>query len=151
MSHEGISVVPEDVARRTTARRDVEFPRDAIDPKYVRVNKSDGTGVDIEWKDGHLSHWAFQWLRDACPCATCVEERESTGREPGQPKLEQKTALPMYKPPIRPNNAHGVGRYAISFDWNDGHTSGIYSWHYLRSVCRCPECLSRASIPDPTA
>lgn len=151
MSHEGIGIVSEEKARKAAAKNEIEFPRDAIDPKHVRVNKSEGTGVDIEWKDGHTSHWSFQWLRDACPCATCVEERESTGREPGQAKPETKTALPMYKPPVRPNNAHAVGRYAISFDWNDGHTSGIYSWHYLRSVCQCPECLSRAAKPDPKA
>jgi DUF971 family protein len=33
-----------------------------------------------------------------------------------------------------------VGRYAIQFNWLDGHSSGIYSWEYLRRVCRCQEC-----------
>lgn len=151
MSHEGISIVSEDRARKSEIGDDIEFPREAIDPKHVQINKTAGTGVDIEWKDGHASHWSFQWLRDACPCATCVEERESSGREVGQTKPEPKTALPMFKPPVRPSNAHAVGRYAISFDWNDGHTSGIYSWHYLRSVCQCAECLKSAPTPDPKA
>lgn len=26
-----------------------------------------------------------------------------------------------------------VGRYALSFRWNDGHTTGIYSYEFLRS------------------
>jgi len=26
------------------------------DPKSVKVNLTTGTGVDIEWKDGHRSH-----------------------------------------------------------------------------------------------
>ncbi len=123
----------------------MELAADAIQPTQVRVNQTEGTGVDIAWKDGHTSHWTFAWLRDACPCATCVEEREATGREPGQPKPEPKAALPMYKAAARPKKVHPVGRYAVSFDWNDGHTSGIYSWHYLRSVCQCDGCRPIAS------
>ena len=30
--------------------------------------------------------------------------------------------------------------YAISFAWNDGHGSGIYSWDYLRRHCQCEVC-----------
>jgi DUF971 family protein len=154
MSHEGIRIVPEDVARKATGPQQ-ELSREAIDPQHVRVNQTEGTGVEIVWKDGHKSHWTFPWLRAACPCATCVEERETDGREPGQPKPEPKTALPLFKPAIRPNKAHAVGRYAISFDWNDGHTSGIYSWHYLRSVCNCDACHARinaeAAVPPSKA
>ncbi len=142
MSHEGIHFVSEDVARKADAAQ--ELSHEAIQPAHVRVNQTEGTGVEIDWKDGHKSHWAFKFLRDACPCATCIEEREATGREPGQPKPEPKVALPMFKAAVRPKKAQAVGRYAISFDWNDGHTSGIYSWHYLRSICRCDACRSGA-------
>jgi DUF971 family protein len=145
MSHEGISIVSEEAARK--ARQQTELSSDAIHPDHVRVNKSEGTGVEIDWKDGHKSHWTFACLRDACPCATCIEEREITGRAPGEPKPQPKTALPMFKPPLRPNKVQTVGRYAISFDWNDGHTSGIYSWHYLRSICQCEECKSSGVTP----
>lgn len=148
MSHEGIQFVPEDVARKAhAAQRDL--PPDAIEPLHIRVLKTEGTGVEIDWKDGHRSQWTFPWLRDACPCATCVEEREAEGREPGQPKPQPKNLLPLFKPALRPQNVHPVGRYAISFDWNDGHISGIYSWHYLRSICACAEC--RPASPSPPA
>jgi DUF971 family protein len=143
MSHEGIRIGTENAARKAVEQR--ELPQDAVDPLHVRVNKTEGTGVDIDWKDGHTSHWTFQWLRDACPCATCNEEREVSGREPGQPKPAPKTALPMFKEPVRPKEVRAVGRYAISFDWNDGHTSGIFSWHYLRSMCQCAACVSEAA------
>jgi DUF971 family protein len=33
-----------------------------------------------------------------------------------------------------------MGRYAVSFHWNDGHRSGIFSWDYLRRHCNCEEC-----------
>ena len=144
MSHEGIRIVPEDVARKAAGPQH-DFSREAIDPQHVRVNKTEGTDVEIVWKDGHASQWTFPWLRAACPCATCVEEREAEGREPGEQKPEPTAAFPIFKPAIRPNNVHAVGRYAISFDWNDGHTSGIYSWHYLRSVCNCEACRAQVT------
>lgn len=140
MSHEGIRIVPQQTAREAEARERAELTATAIAPVSVRVHQTEGTGVEIEWKDGHHSQWTFPWLRDACPCATCVEEREASGREPGQPKAKPATALPMYTAPARPNKVRPVGRYAVSFEWNDGHTSGIYSWHYLRSVCQCEQC-----------
>src|SRR5271166_6081013 len=55
------------------------------DPKSVKVNVTTGTGMDIEWKDGHRSVYSFPFLRDACPCALCNEEREKDGRKPGDP------------------------------------------------------------------
>jgi len=144
MSHEGIRIVPEDAARKAEASQARELSHNAIQPQHIRVNQTEGTGIEIDWKDGHASRWSFAWLRDACPCATCVEERESTGRKPGEPKPKPKTALPIFKPPLRPEKVQPVGRYAISFQWNDGHTSGIYSWHYLRSVCQCDACRKNA-------
>ncbi len=43
-------------------------------PTSVNVYVSTGKGVDIEWGDGHASHFDFVYLRDKCPCATCNEE-----------------------------------------------------------------------------
>src|SRR5579863_627122 len=96
---------------------DTEFMAVA-DPKSVKVNLTTGTGVDIEWKDGHQSHYAFSFLRDACPCALCDEERNKSGRQPGEsPKLAP-AALPMFKPAAKATSAEAVGKYAIKFHWN---------------------------------
>ncbi len=54
---------------------DTEIMAPPPDPKSVKVNLTTGTGVDIEWKDGHRSHYPFPFLRDACPCALCDDER----------------------------------------------------------------------------
>ena len=78
------------------------LPEDAVTPKKVRVKKTEGTGVEIDWKDGHQSSWTFAWLRNACPCATCYEERERTGRPVGAPKPKEKTLLVMYEAPVKP-------------------------------------------------
>jgi DUF971 family protein len=141
MSHDGIRFVSDEQARKEKeAVR--ELPQEAIVPVKVRVHKTEGTGVEIDWKDGHRSQWSFKWLRNACPCATCVEERKAEGREPGDPRSEPKQLLPMYTPPARPTEVTPVGRYAISFHWEDGHRSGIYSWDYLRRQCQCASCTA---------
>jgi DUF971 family protein len=35
-----------------------------------------------------------------------------------------------------------IGNYAIEFHWRDGHSTGIYTYDYLRSLCPCSECAS---------
>ncbi len=109
-------------------------------PKSVKVNVTTGTGMDIEWTDGHQSHYVFQWLRDACPCATCEEARKEDHRPRGVPAIQPATVFPLYKEPVRPKEVTAVGRYALNFKWNDGHETGIYSWDYLREMCQCEEC-----------
>jgi len=143
MSHEGIRIQSRnDVERDSTESR--PLPRIAVTPEKVRVLLTEGKGLEIDWSDGHRSAWSFAWLRDACPCATCIEERAQQGRKPGQPKPKPKDLLPMYAPPSKPKSAQAVGRYAIQFNWLDGHNGGIYSWEYLRRMCQCQECTFTA-------
>jgi DUF971 family protein len=118
------------------------------DPKFIKVNTTAGTGVDIDWKDGHVSHFTFQWLRDACPCATCDEERKKTNRRPGEPVQQAAALLPLYKEKLRPKEVQSVGKYAICFHWNDGHETGIYSWDYLRASCQCAECKAKLAAHE---
>jgi DUF971 family protein len=113
------------------------------DPKSVKVHKTEGTGVEIEWKDGHRSVYTFPYLRDACPCALCNEERTKEHRRPGDPLKAIAGALPMFKALAKPTDAETVGKYAIRFKWNDGHEHGIYSWEYLREWCPCAECKGK--------
>jgi DUF971 family protein len=141
VSHEGIRMISAAESKRLNAEP-APLPPEATEPTRVRVMKSEGTGLWIDWRDGHQSHWTFAWLRAACPCATCHEERERDGREPGEPKPKSAALLPLYQAPPRPEAAQQVGRYAISFEWNDGHTSGIYSWDFLRRHCLCAECAA---------
>jgi len=139
MSHECIRIVSEEQARREGAD-ERPLTKDATTPAKVRVKKTEGTGVEIDWKDGHSSAWTFAWLRWACPCATCNEERQHTGRAIGVPKPKPGGPLVLYEAPPRPVEVTPVGKYAIKFKWNDGHESGIYSWEYLRRVCQCEAC-----------
>ena len=110
------------------------------DPKSVVIHLTTGTGMEIEWKDGHRSVYTFAFLRDACPCALCEEERTKSGRKAGEAAKLAPGALPMFKPAMKALSAEAVGKYALKFSWNDKHDLGIYSWFYLREVCPCGEC-----------
>lgn len=146
MSHEGIRIVSAEQAQRETGQEEERLPTEAVSPAKIRVMKSEGTGVEIDWKDGHRSTWNFAWLRNACPCATCHDEREKAGRQPGEAKPKPQSLLAMYEAPPRPVEVTPVGKYALKFKWNDGHEAGIYSWEYLRRVCQCDECLAKRRV-----
>lgn len=133
MSHEGIRIVSEEQARQE-AQAEAKLAPEAITPVKVRVHKTEGTGMEIDWKDGHRSAWTFAFLRWACPCAICNEEREKTGRPLGTPKQKDSGPFALYEAPPRPAEVTPIGRYALKFKWNDGHESGIYSWDYLRRI-----------------
>jgi DUF971 family protein len=119
-------------------------------PTSVKVNVSTGKGMDIVWGDGHQSHYEFAYLREQCPCATCNDEREKKANATvtGGPVATlpgMGPSLPMYKPKPTARNAKTVGSYAMQFDFSDGHTTGIYSFEYLRSVCPCEECKKKVA------
>ena len=118
-------------------------PRVGNDPKSVVIHLTTGKGMEIEWKDGHRSAYSFAFLRDACPCALCEDERTKTGRKAGEPAKLAPGALPMFKPLVKALSAEAVGKYALRFSWNDNHDLGIYSWFYLREYCPCAECAAR--------
>jgi DUF971 family protein len=114
-------------------------------PASIKVHKSSGSTMDILWKDGHQSTYTFAYLRAACPCSLCNDEREKAGRQPDEPAAPAAPApgaLPMFQPALRPESVEQVGHYAIRFDWNDGHKHGIFSWQYLREWCPCNACHS---------
>jgi DUF971 family protein len=149
MSHEGIRFVSKDEAERGN-QEERPLSRIAVTPEKVRVLLTEGKGLEIDWSDGHKSTWNFAWLRNACPCATCIDERKAEGRKAGEPKPKPAALLPMYAPPAKPASAHAVGRYALQFNWLDGHSSGIYSWEYLRRNCQCQECTFEATDASGT-
>jgi DUF971 family protein len=113
-------------------------------PTSVKVHVSSGAGVDITWADGHQSHYDFAYLRDHCPCAGCNDERAKKEALDSISKSSPGfAALPMFKPKSRAQSATQVGNYAIQIFFSDGHSTGIYSYDHLRSICPCPECSPR--------
>jgi len=116
-------------------------------PTSVKVHVSTNAGVDIIWADGHASHFDFAYLRDNCPCATCNDEREKKASlSEASPAFASSPVLPMFKAKARATAATQVGNYAIQISFSDGHSTGIYSYDHLRSICPCAECVKSAAV-----
>jgi DUF971 family protein len=110
-------------------------------PAAVKIHVSTGAGVDITWSDNHASHYDFAYLREECPCATCNDEREKKSNfATAGPASAAAAVLPMFKPKPTAKSANAVGNYAIQFTFSDGHSTGIYSYDHLRTICPCPTC-----------
>jgi DUF971 family protein len=106
--------------------------------------------VRLAWGDGHESVYDAAGLRAKCPCATCgVEKGGAAAHEPL--KIEVGQPLPLLPAKARPDVAlkdiEAVGHYALRFSFSDGHDTGIYSYEYLRGLCRCAECQAAAGSP----
>ena len=69
-------------------------------------------------------------LRDACPCATCREQRA----QPAAPPVLLQVLRPEEVAPLAVSGMKPVGQYAYSIDFSDGHNSGIYTLEYLREL-----------------
>ncbi len=102
----------------------------------IQVSKS--RGVQIQWKDGHRSEYGLKYLRERCPCASCTGAH---GHAPEAPAAEN-SPFPMFKPALKLDGVEPVGRYGLQFEWNDGHSTGIYSFDYLRQICTCADCAA---------
>lgn len=109
-------------------------------PVSISANRSTHI-VTITWGDGHTSLYPFGLLRIACPCASCRGGHEYMSSEP-DPEFFTHENFPD-DAENRMVNLEAVGSYAVSFQWEDGHQSGIYNWHYLRALCPCEVCRPR--------
>jgi DUF971 family protein len=97
-------------------------------PREVEITPV-GT-IRIVWQDGHVSTYMARTLRARCPCAGCVDEWS------GEVRVKPE-AIPAG---LTARSVSRVGNYALTFDWSDGHSSGIYAYDRLRAICPCPEC-----------
>ena len=101
----------------------------------VELRKKGSERFTVRWADGHESVYAPRYLRGRCPCAGCVSE--TTG---------QRLVFEEHvNPDVAIAGARTVGNYALHFDWSDGHTTGIYSFDYLRRICPCATCAGAAA------
>ena len=101
----------------------------STDPEHIAISKS--KGISIDWKDGLHSEFDNEYLRDHCPCASCSGAH---GTEP-RPKSSE-NPLKMFAPRLKMDSVEPVGNYAIRIAWNDGHSTGIYSFAHLRKISR---------------
>jgi DUF971 family protein len=88
-----------------------------------------GDELAICWNDGTESYFNLEFLRRACPCAACGGEPDVLGnvssRDRGMTYSDKSFQLTGFDL---------VGGYALQPRWADGHSSGIYSFTYLRRL-----------------
>jgi len=104
-------------------------------PTGVKVDRNKGI-IFITWNDEHESVYPFSLLRNACPCAEC---RGHANMSP-TPNPEVFSMPEEKSPRTTVEDVEGVGSYALTIYWQDGHQYGIYNWNYLRALCPCDQC-----------
>jgi DUF971 family protein len=102
---------------------------DVVVPLEIELKRDQE--LRIRWSDGRACVYPLAMLRRACPCASCRAERSTppVGLPVVQDSAQQRemTAVAEIAP---------IGRYALRITWQDGHSTGIYDFELLRSLCR---------------
>ncbi|MEM1030202.1 MAG: DUF971 domain-containing protein [Myxococcota bacterium] len=85
------------------------------------------TETEITWADGTRAVYPNVILRGFCPCATCQGHGGTIEFvEGGSADLRD----------LKP-----VGHYALNLVWADGHSTGIYTFTYLRDLAARDEVI----------
>jgi DUF971 family protein len=86
-----------------------------------------GDELALRWSDGVESYLPLERFRRACPCASCG----------GEPDVLGNIARPDVTYTDRSFELTGwqlIGGYALQPRWADGHSTGLYSFQYLRRL-----------------
>lgn len=82
----------------------------------------------IRWQDSSESFLAGSFLRQQSPSAQNIGERDILGVLHGQDRRGEDFSS------VELTGFQYVGNYALQLSFSDGHSSGIYSWDYLKSL-----------------
>jgi DUF971 family protein len=86
-----------------------------------------GGELAIAWNDATETYLPLEFLRRHCPCAACG----------GEPDVMGHIVRPQMEFTTKSFDLAGwqlVGGYAIQPKWGDGHSTGIYSYKFLRNL-----------------
>lgn len=93
-----------------------------IEPKQI-IEESDDA-VTIVWSDDSESLYSAAGLRRQCPCAGCIDEWT------GEKRLDESSIAED----LTFKQIAVVGRYALNFQFSDGHDTGIFSFDLLHKL-----------------
>jgi DUF971 family protein len=97
-------------------------------PRHLHLDRE--KGLEVHWPDGRRSFYPIAHLRRMSPSADARHLREQLASNP-------LTVLPGGSGdggPLRGVSLELVGNYAVRIEFSDGHSTGIYSWSYLRQI-----------------
>ena len=89
-----------------------------------------GDTLAIKWSDSEEGYYLLKTLRKACPCAHCQGEPDVLGNveKPRLKELDESAyIMKMYEL---------IGTYALKITWGDNHSTGLYSYDYLRKLAQ---------------
>jgi DUF971 family protein len=88
-----------------------------------------GDELAIVWNDGTESFLKLENLRRACPCAACGGEPDVLGNV-------SRPHVSYTRESFQLAGFDLVGGYALQPRWADRHSTGIYSFTYLRRLAQ---------------
>ena len=94
----------------------------AVTPVELRAPR-DARVMEIDWADGQTTRYRHAVLRAFCPCAHC-QGHQGPVRWPDGASEEDQALLGIEE----------VGSYAVRLVWADAHSTGIYTFRFLRAL-----------------
>ena len=92
-------------------------------PTNIRAFQADAV-LELTWDAEGVVRLPYRSLRAECPCASCHNEWT------GERILDPATI----RADLKLEGMEPVGNYAVRLGWNDGHSSGLYTWETLRRL-----------------
>jgi len=90
-----------------------------------------GNELALAFDDGEELYLPLDLLRRACPCAACQGEPDALGRVLRPVQQIGPRGFELLKSEV-------IGGYAIQLFWADGHSTGLYTFDYLRRLVLLP-------------
>jgi DUF971 family protein len=90
-----------------------------------------GNELALAFDDGEELYLPLDLLRRACPCAACQGEPDALGRVLRPVQQIGPRGFELQKSEV-------IGGYAIQLFWADGHSTGLYTFDYLRRLASLP-------------
>lgn len=96
----------------------------------------------IHWSDQMMQRIRYRTLRDHCPCAHCIDERTKGANTAKDQPIQSNGTLNILSAaelqPLDITSMKPIGNYAYGIQFTDGHSSGIFSFGFLRSLAQTP-------------
>ena len=96
-------------------------------PTNIRALQAEQV-LELTWPDGRVDRLPYRRVRGQCPCAVCVDEKTGA-RQYDESNVPQD---------IRLEGMEQVGSYAVRPSWNDGHSSGLFTWELFQNLGAIP-------------
>ncbi len=104
-------------------------------PSNIRAFSGDQI-LELTWEGDRVDRLPYRYLRGECPCATCRDEWS------GERILDPASI----RDDLKLEGMEPIGSYAVRLVWNDGHSSGLFSWEKLRKLA--DERLAQVPTPE---